>query len=198
MPLSLEPHPSLSGLRQSRIQNPTSNIQHLSCLCGLLLVTLAGCASYRAGASSLYPPEIRTVYVPIFESNSFRRNLGERLTEAVVKEIELKTPYKVVNTPNADSILTGTIVAETKRVIVVAPTDEPRESELAFQVDVRWVDRQGNLLREPAGVPIPGELATIGFASSMVPEAGQSIAVSQQTAFQRMAEQIVGLMEAPW
>ena len=41
----------------------------------------------------------------MIESDSYRRDLGERLTEAVIKEIELKTPYKVVGTPDADSIL---------------------------------------------------------------------------------------------
>ena len=54
------------------------------------LAVLAGCASYRVGNASLYPPHIRTVYVPVFESASYRRNLGERLTEAVMKEIEAK------------------------------------------------------------------------------------------------------------
>ncbi|MBI3461837.1 MAG: hypothetical protein HY000_02090, partial [Planctomycetes bacterium] len=68
------------------------------------LLTL-GCAGYRIGSRSLYPPDICTVYVPVFESASFRRNLGERLTEAVCKQIEDATPYKLVNGPEADSIL---------------------------------------------------------------------------------------------
>ena len=66
---------------------------------------LAGCASYQVGSESLYAPDVATVYVPMIESDSYRRDLGERLTEAVIKEIELKTPYKVVGTPDADSIL---------------------------------------------------------------------------------------------
>ena len=77
------------------------------CALLLLLGWLSGCAGYQIGNQSLYPPDIHTVYVPMFESKSFRRDLGERLTEAVAKEIELKTPFKVVNDPNADSVLTG-------------------------------------------------------------------------------------------
>jgi len=57
------------------------------------------------GTRTLYPPDIHTVYVPIIESNSYRRQLGEWLTEAVAKEIENVTPFKVVNTPEADSVL---------------------------------------------------------------------------------------------
>ena len=61
----------------------------------------SGCAAYRFGNGTLYAPDVPTVYVPMIESDSFRRDLGERLTEAVVKEIELKTPFKVVGTPDA-------------------------------------------------------------------------------------------------
>jgi len=93
----------------------------------LLLVILGGCATYHIGNASLYPPEVHTVYVPMFESVSFRRDLGERLTEAVMKEIEKKTPYKVVSDPNADSILSGRITQESKRVLVGARTGDPRD-----------------------------------------------------------------------
>ena len=159
---------------------------------------VAGCAGYRFGAASLYPPEIRTVHVPIFESNSYRRNLGEWLTEAVIREIELKTPYKVVHHANADSILSGTLIADTKRILVVSPSDEPRETEINLQVQVRWVDRRGNVLRERSGVAIPPELVDVTGASSVVPEVGQSIATAQQQSIERVAQQVVSLMEAPW
>src|SRR5881397_1775573 len=79
------------------------NLQFALCILQLLLCT--GCIGYHAGTGSLYAPDVATVYVPMIESDSYRRDLGERLTEAVVKEIELKTPYKAVSTPNADSIL---------------------------------------------------------------------------------------------
>ena len=52
------------------------------------MLALSGCAGLHVGQQSLYRPEIRTIYVSVFESESFRPNLGERLTEAVVKEIE--------------------------------------------------------------------------------------------------------------
>ena len=75
----------------------------------------SGCIGYQVGTGSLYAPDVATVYVPMIESDSYRRDLGERLTEAVVKEIELKTPYKVVNTPNADSILSARLISDTRQ-----------------------------------------------------------------------------------
>ncbi len=52
--------------------------------CSLCVVSLlvCGCAGYQVGQQALYRPDVQTVHVPIFESNSFRRNLGEQLAEA--------------------------------------------------------------------------------------------------------------------
>jgi len=158
---------------------------------------LPGCAGYRIGNESLYPYYIRTVYVPVFESDSFRRYLGERLTEAVIKEIELKTPYKATGDSNADSILAGRITTATKRVLVLNKDHDPREVEVNMQVQVRWLDRQSNLIRESA-IDVPAELATISESASVVPEVGQSVATAHQQAIHRLAEQIVAMMEAPW
>jgi hypothetical protein len=169
-------------------------------LSGLLAGALfiSGCAGYRVGNESLYPCNIKTVYVPVFESDSFRRYLGERLTEAVCKEIELKTPYKVTGDSMADSILSGRITRENKHLLVLNKYHDPRDEELNFQVQVRWLDRQSNLMREGAPIPVPAELATISESASVVPEAGQSIATAQQQAIHRLAVQIVAMMEAPW
>ena len=161
-------------------------------------LSLAGCATYQVGSRSLYAPDISTVYVPMFESDSFRPGLGERLTEAVVKEIDLKTPFKVVRLNNADSILTGKIVQETKRVKVENFTDDTRELDIAFLVEVTWLNRRREPILQPGRVQVPAELLEIGQSAPLIPEAGQSLAVSQQQAINRLAEQIVATMEEPW
>jgi len=166
-------------------------------LSALLICLLCGCAGYRVGADSLFPPNVRTVYVPMFESNSFRRNFGERLTEAVVKEIEAKSTMKVVGSPEADSVLTGRILSETKRIAVESPSDGPRQVEVALVVQVTWADRRGDLMVDEQ-IPLPPELADVTQSAMLVPEVGQSLVTAQQQAIQRMAEQIVGLMEVAW
>ena len=111
----------------------------LSCL---LFLQVIGCASYRMGSASLYAPDVTTVYVPMIESNSFRRDLGKRLTEAVVKEIELKTPFKVVGTPDADSIMSARLVGDSKSVILENRNDDPRLYEIGRAVQVTWLNRR--------------------------------------------------------
>jgi hypothetical protein len=157
-----------------------------------------GCAPYRFGTSSLYPRDVRTVFVPIFESESFRRHMGERLTEAVIKEIESKTDYKVVGDASADSVLVGKIVQDRKRVLVENRNDDVRDVETSLYVQVTWTKRNGDVLVDQRIIPLdPASLAVLGN-SAVVPESGQSIATGHQTAIRRIAQQIVGLMEAPW
>lgn len=162
------------------------------------LIAAPGCAAYRFGNRSLYPQDIQTVYVPVFESDSFRMNLAEFLTEAIAKEIELKTPYKVVGSPQADSVLTGKITTDTKRVVIEDPYDYPRETQINMSVEVRWVDRRGAAMGQPLSVPVPQELVGLSNTGMLVPEYGQSVSTAQLQAIQRLATQIVSLMESPW
>ena len=175
-------------------------ISHLKSAIGTFqfAILLCGCAGYRFGAASLYPSDVRTVFVPMFESDSLRRGLSKRLTEAVVKEIELKTPYKVVSEPDADSVLTGRIVNDIKRVVVEDRFDQPRENEITLTAEVSWLDRRGDLIGSRGNMSIPDSLVQLAATGIAVPEYGQSIATGQQQAINRLAEQIVSLMETPW
>mgnify|MGYP002621626548 CR=1 FL=1 len=165
----------------------------------LLAITCsAGCAAYRFGAASLYPPDIQTVYVPVFESDSFRRNFGELVTEAVIKEIERVTPYKVVGTPDADSVLTAKITSDTKRVLIEDPFDQPRETEINLAIEVRWVNRRGDLIDKATTVPAPEDAALLTSPGTLVPEFGQSVSTAQLQAIQRVATKVVAMMEVPW
>jgi len=178
-------------------------VYHLHCAGGGLLVLIAlaavtGCAGYRLGSQSMFPQHVQTVHVPMFQSDSLRPELGQRLTEAVVKEIELRTGYKVVPRHRADTILEGRIVSDTKRLTVQTINSDPRENELGLSVQVRWINSQGQPVRDQLMLPAPGLKADVLQDVRLVPEVGQSVASQQQIAIQRLAEQIVGMMEVPW
>ena len=167
-----------------------------------LFALVAGCANYRFGNNTLYATNVRTVYVPMFQCDSFRTtpaiDIGERLTEAVCKEIEKRTPFKVVGSEGgADSVLTGRIVADTKRMVVESPTDQSRQVELNYQALITWADRGGAVIAS-GEVPLPAATVDVGQAASLVPEFGRSVVSTQQEAIVKMAQQIVGLMEEPW
>lgn len=162
-----------------------------------LLLLLAGCHSYQFGARSLYAPDVATVYVPIFASDGFDPDLAERLTEAVIKEIQLKTLYRVVATADADSMLTGRIVGHSRSVLVEDFFDRPRELEQNLRVEVSWLNRRRLPIREGA-LELPPELVGVNHTATLIPEAGESVVVAQQEAIENLAEQIVAIMETPW
>ena len=165
----------------------------------LLALLLPGCASYHMGVRSLYAPDVATVFVPMFESASFRRELGERLTEAVIKEIELKTPYKAVGSADgADSVLSGRIVRDSKAVLVENGNDEARQVEFGLVVEVSWVNRRGDLIRDPRALPLPPPVLALQETASLVPEAGQTMVTAQQESIDELATRIVEMMEIPW
>src|SRR5882757_5749841 len=125
---------------------------------GLYLLFLNGCIGYHAGTNSLYAADVATVYVPMIESDSYRRDLGERLTEAVVKEIELKTPYKVVSTPDADSILSAHLIRDTRRTTIKNAYNDSRVSENEILAKVTWLNRRRQAIAPAQMVAIPAEL----------------------------------------
>lgn len=160
-----------------------------------------------------YDLSIRTVYVPIFKNRTFRRGLEFDLTRAVVREIEAKTPYKVVSDCNlADTELTGTIINLTKNVINRNQLNEVREAETVLAVELVWRNlRTGEILSQPKmkevppaalgdlpGPPPPPPPLLVTSIGNFIPELGQSLTTAEQRNVDQLAVQIVSMMEKPW
>ena len=168
---------------------------------GVLFTSLVfcGCASDPAKGYSiqadLYRPGIKTVAVPLWRQGTqvYRRDLEMRLTEALVKRIELDTPYKVTDKSKADTMLEGTIVSVSQRVLSFNPRQgTPRDQQVRIVVDLTWTDlRTGEVLVKrkglrAAGVYYPAEPLSEGFFQ------GSADAIN------RLAQRIVETMERPW
>jgi Lipopolysaccharide-assembly len=163
-----------------------------------------------------YDTGIHTVRVPIFKNVTFYRGLEFELTQAVVREIEAKTPYKIVGEGcAADTELTGTIVNVTKTILNRNQLNEVREAETLLGAEIVWRDlRTGEILSRPrtgrdAPLPLPPDLPPgaplpkppvmlVTSLGHFVPEIGQSITTAHQENADRLAIQIVSMMEKPW
>ena len=159
------------------------------------IVAIAGCG-YTLGTQTLH--DVRTVHVPVFKSESFRRNLDYLLTEAVQREIRTRTPYRLEDADTADTILKGKIVEIRKSVLSETRYDDPRELQLMVGAEVTWVDRRSGQILHQQTFPIGPELTQQASNVSFAPEVGHSLATAQQEAATRLAARIVDLMEAPW
>ena len=160
-----------------------------------LPVLLSGCG-YAVG--SPHSAEVRTVYVPTFTSDSYRRGIEQQLTEAVHKEIQTRTPFRIVKEPYADTRLTGHILEARKKRLGETKFGDQRELELHYSVEVTWEDlRTGQVLSQQR-IPIAPDVVHLLSTAEFAPEVGQSLATGTQDAVHRMARQIVDMMESPW
>lgn len=145
-----------------------------------------------------YRQDIHTVHVPIFTSASFRRGVEFQLTEAVQKEIQNQTPFRLAKGEYADTRLTGRITSIRKRVLGETAQDDPRQLQYQVALQVTWEDlRTQRVIREQR-IDIPPDVVPLLAQSSFAPELGQSMATARQRAVDNLARQIVQLMQTPW
>ncbi|HLJ11729.1 MAG TPA: LPS assembly lipoprotein LptE [Planctomycetaceae bacterium] len=161
----------------------------------LALVSAAGCG-YTVGAP--FSPEIRSVHVPIFKSGSNRRFLEYQLTEAVQKQIQQRSHFRLVKEADADTRLTGRIIDLRKSALGQTANSDARELQVNLQVEMTWEDlRSGAILRQQR-IPLPPEMLQLAAQAEYAPEVGQSLATGDQTVIDRLARNIVDMMETPW
>jgi lipopolysaccharide assembly LptE-like protein len=180
----------------------------------ILCATATGCASdghFEILGYTTRPPydtSIRTVYVPMFGNKTYMRGIEFEITKAIVKEIEWKSPYKVVdNREAADTELSGTVVSRRKGIININQLGEVREAEISLSVEVVWKDlRSGKILSLPNGIQIrdgfgnrdpdakiPAVLITP--TGTYIPELGGNNASAEAQLTRQLAQQVVHMME---
>jgi hypothetical protein len=156
----------------------------------------SGCASDPARgyvAASAFPADISSVAVPIFENETFHREVEFELADALVKEIERRTPYKVTAAARADSILVGTI-----RSVELRPLSRSRQTGLGEEVllsvtvDFRWSDRRTDA--------VLAERRSFTAQGLFVPSrpSREPIEVGSFSAAEQLARDIVDAMQSRW
>lgn len=140
-----------------------------------------------------FDTSIRSIAVPIFENRTFYRETEFRLTEALTKEIEARTPYKVVASGSADTALTGTVLRVNQRLLSRdRRTGLPQEVQVTVVVGFEWKDlRTGEVIRQRSRFEGTGEY---------IPTypAGEPVEVARLAAIQELAKQIVSVMRNDW
>lgn len=166
-------------------------LKHIAC--GSLM-GLAGCG-YMVGGG--FDPQVRSVEVPMFETSSFRRGMEVQLTEAVQKQIQMRTPFRIVKC-DGDTRLSGRVVELRKNVLSETRQDDPREVQVNLAVEVVWEDLRAGRILTQQQVPLGPELIALRSQAAFAPEVGPSLATAMQQSLNQLARQIVNLMETPW
>ena len=164
----------------------------------LAAVGTPGCILFGYTPASLNRPDVRTVHVPVFEMDGYRRDIEYMLTEAVQREIETRTPYRLGDAATADTVLSGRILQVRKDVLGETRNDDPRELQLGIGMEVIWLDRRSGQVLNRRTVTLGPEFRQQLAQAEFAPELGQSLATATHDAVQRLADQIVDLTEEDW
>ena len=118
----------------------------------ILSAVLSGCGYTFYGSTSVLPPDVKRIYIPMVENNSTQGGLSVVLTESLQDQFER---YGVVSVAaslsEADAILRARIVkvtTDTRSVISKSDTELQQDVTLLLSVDLRRVTGQV-LWRDP-------------------------------------------------
>lgn len=165
-------------------------------IAALATASLAGCASDPTkgySSASLFPDGISTVAVPIFTNDSYTRDVEFELTDALIKQLEVNTPYKVVSEGRADTILLGQIrKIELDQLSKSQQTGLSEEVIVSVTIDFQWKD-----LRSGRVIAGRESFTGNGFFDPSRPT-GEPIELGQFAAVQQLARDIVAELQAQW
>lgn len=162
----------------------------LSCL------TLSGCASDPSQGysfASTFDDSIQSVAIPIFKNETTSRGLEVTLTESLIKELQRRTPWHIATTDRADTTLAGVITHTELSVL----SDDPQTGlvqEQATRITIRfeWRDnRSGEII-----VARDAYSASAVFSPSR--NVGDRLELSQRTAIEELAHDVISQMRSSW
>jgi hypothetical protein len=165
----------------------------LSYLCAIILFPLifTGCGFFSGYSNeSIYPENVQTVCLKMFDNQTFRRGIEYELSDALGKRIEADTPFKIVsNQDYADTVISGQIVTVGEFALTIErQTGHVIEKEVELKAIVNWKNlKTGELLIDNKVISSAAsysEYQDFNYASSL--------------AANKLAQKIVEDMEKKW
>lgn len=161
---------------------------------GLLL--MSGCGSDPSKGwviGTTYNTDIKTVAIPVVQNNTFDREVGYLLTNALIREVETRTPWRVASETVADTLLDVTITEVDLRALSQSRLTK-LDQEVAVQLTVDW-----NWERMDDSSTITGwdGMGTAGMFFPSNP-LGEPIELGRLQSVELMARAIVDRMAESW
>jgi hypothetical protein len=154
---------------------------------------LSGCGNMGGySTQGLFPDNVATVRLEMFDNRSFRRGTEYDVTDALAKRIEADTPYKIVSdSDRADSVISGQLMSIGESTLTIdRNTARPLEKEVILTAVVNWKDlKTGKMMINNQTVTATASYS--GFQN-------QDFTYASTLAANRLAGKIVELMEQHW
>jgi hypothetical protein len=158
-----------------------------------LSLTLCGCDGIAGYSNeSMFPKDVRSVCLEMFDNQTFRRGVEYELSDALGKRIEADTPYKIISdSDRADSVISGQIVSIGESALSI---DREIGAVLEKDVELRAVVNWKNL---KTGQLMIDHVRVVASASYS-PFQQQDFKYASALAANNLALKIVELMERKW
>ncbi|MBY0312803.1 MAG: hypothetical protein K2W85_12100 [Phycisphaerales bacterium] len=168
----------------------------IACASACVMSLAGGCASDPTKGyafASAQDETVRTVAVPVFKNPTYSEGVEVDLTDAIIKEIQRSTPWRVAPEGTANTTLIGTLTdSRMRRLSIARGTGLAQELLVELTVDFEFKDvRTGKVL-----------IARKNFTASdtFVPTrpVGERLELGQHGAVQKLARDIVAELRSDW
>lgn len=147
---------------------------------GLAVVAMfltAACGYHTAGKASLIPTDVKTIAIPSFVNQTQTYRIETILTEAVVREFNTRTKYRIVSDPSdADAVLRGTVVS-TQLAPVTYDSNTGRASSALVTVNMKVMltAKDGHVLYQNSNYTFREQYQVSRELSSFFEEEGPAV-----------------------
>ena len=177
---------------RSKIKSIKQIFYHICTFCVISLF-LQGCGIFSGYSNqSIYHEDVKTVYVKMFDNQTFRRGVEYELTDALAKRIEAETPYKIVSSQDkADTVISGKIQSIFEFPLTIErQAGRLLEQEVGITAVVNWKNlKTGELLIDNK---------TLSASASYSEYQQQDFKYGSNLAANNLARNVVELMETKW
>jgi len=162
----------------------------------LTATLLPGCASNPNQGYSFdttFDESIKTIAIPIFRNETTSRGIEVQLTEAIMKQVQQRTPWRLAPPDRADSTLVGVVTSTELRAL----SDDPQTGlvqEQAVRITIRfeWRDnRSGDVL-------VARDRYSASAVFSPARNVGDRLEMGQRNAIEELASDLVSEMRSSW
>ena len=159
-----------------------------------LAAALAGCASDPTRGysfASSYDDRVQSVAVEVFQNETFHPGLEADLTTAIIRRVQLDTPWQVTSGDAAQTTLTGVIRdVQIRRLTQDVQGGITQQASVRVTVDFTW---QSNATGRDLA-----RRSNLTVTESFLPAAGEPLEVGLTAAAEEMAGAILEAMRSVW
>lgn len=162
---------------------------------GLIMLLAPGCASDPSQGysfASTFDTSINSVAVPIFLNETTSRGLEIELTETLIKEIQIRTPWHIANPDRADTTLVGVVTETDLLALSDSRTGLVQEQATRITIRFEWRDnRSGDVI-------LSREQFSASAVFSPSRNVGERLEQGQRSAIEELASDMVSQMRSSW